>query len=170
MIPSNRVDLYLLISSLIIQHVVNSLHYVEGGRESDSVTPHFIFGAVGMELVIPFQYLLLCILLGGYAVYDFVCVFNLKPEIIFLICKACLIIRHTPIISKALQSSTFNGRKTADYVAIAIINHGFGQCNVEDWTDIVAISAGSDHTVGLKSDGTVVAVGLNNDGQCLVGA
>lgn len=25
------------------------------------------------------------------------------------------------------------------------------------------------HTVGLKSDGTIVAVGRNNDGQCLVG-
>ena len=28
-----------------------------------------------------------------------------------------------------------------------------------------AISAGSSHTVGLKSDGTVVAVGANEDGQ-----
>ena len=32
--------------------------------------------------------------------------------------------------------------------------------------DIVEIAAGSHHTVGLKSDGTVVAVGLNNYGQC----
>ena len=30
------------------------------------------------------------------------------------------------------------------------------------------ISAGEDHTVGLKSDGTVVAVGDNDDGQCNV--
>ena len=37
-----------------------------------------------------------------------------------------------------------------------------------DWTDIVAVSAGNDHTVGLKSDGTVVAVGDNDDGQCEV--
>ena len=36
------------------------------------------------------------------------------------------------------------------------------------WTDIVAISAGYSHTVGLKSDGTVVAVGKNADGQCNV--
>ena len=36
------------------------------------------------------------------------------------------------------------------------------------WTDIVAISAGSRHTVGLKEDGTVVAVGYNDDGQCNV--
>ena len=32
-------------------------------------------------------------------------------------------------------------------------------CDVGGWTDIVAISAGTNHTVGLKSDGTVVAVG-----------
>jgi hypothetical protein len=32
---------------------------------------------------------------------------------------------------------------------------------VSDWTDIVAISVSGDHTVGLKSDGTVVAVGSN---------
>jgi alpha-tubulin suppressor-like RCC1 family protein len=32
----------------------------------------------------------------------------------------------------------------------------------------VAISAGWNHTVGLRSDGTVVAVGSNGDGQCNV--
>ena len=39
--------------------------------------------------------------------------------------------------------------------------------NIGDWTDIVAID-GSDHLVGLKSDGTVVAVGDNTYGQCNV--
>jgi len=47
----------------------------------------------------------------------------------------------------------------------------------EKWSDIVAISAGgsatrnygeSGHTVGLKRDGTVVAVGDNDQGQCEV--
>ena len=33
---------------------------------------------------------------------------------------------------------------------------------------IVAVSAGGGHTVGLRSDGTVVAVGQNSDGQCEV--
>ena len=41
-----------------------------------------------------------------------------------------------------------------------------GQCEVEDWEDIVAISAGAYHSVGLKSDGTVVATGENEFGQC----
>ena len=34
------------------------------------------------------------------------------------------------------------------------------------WSDIIAVSAGDDHTVGLKRDGTVAAVGDNDDGQC----
>ena len=33
----------------------------------------------------------------------------------------------------------------------------------------MAVSAGYGHTVGLKSDGTVVAVGSNDCGQCNVG-
>lgn len=36
----------------------------------------------------------------------------------------------------------------------------------ESWTDIVALAAGLTHLVGLRSDGTVVAVGSNEEGQC----
>ena len=39
---------------------------------------------------------------------------------------------------------------------------------MSEWTDIVAVAAGYYHTVGLKSDGTVVAVGTNLYGQCNV--
>lgn len=35
---------------------------------------------------------------------------------------------------------------------------------------IIAVSAGANHTVGLRSDGTVVATGSNEDGQCDVAA
>lgn len=45
----------------------------------------------------------------------------------------------------------------------------FGQCNVAEWSDIVAVSIGQDHSLGLKSDGMVVACGLNYYGQCDVG-
>lgn len=34
------------------------------------------------------------------------------------------------------------------------------------WTDIAAFSYENDHAVGLKFDGTVVAVGDNDYGQC----
>ncbi len=55
-------------------------------------------------------------------------------------------------------------------VAIAaIVLNMSRQSGVYGWTDIVAVSAGSRHTVGLRSDGTVLAVGLNDCGQCDVG-
>jgi hypothetical protein len=44
-----------------------------------------------------------------------------------------------------------------------------GQCDVSRWTDIMQVDAGFYHTVGLKSDGTVVAVGANYEGECNVG-
>jgi alpha-tubulin suppressor-like RCC1 family protein len=37
------------------------------------------------------------------------------------------------------------------------------------WTNITRVAAGQEYTVGLKSDGTVVAVGHNDFGQCDVG-
>ena len=40
---------------------------------------------------------------------------------------------------------------------LAVGNNDYVQCDVADWRDIVAVSAGDYHTVGLKSDGTVVA-------------
>ena len=41
-----------------------------------------------------------------------------------------------------------------------------GECNVSEWTDIVAIAAGSNYTVGLKSDGGVMVAGEYRDGGC----
>lgn len=41
-----------------------------------------------------------------------------------------------------------------------------GQQQIESWEDIVQISMGQCHTVGLRSDGTVVAIGSNHCGQC----
>lgn len=38
--------------------------------------------------------------------------------------------------------------------------------HVNQWKDIVSVTAGDRHTVGLKNDGTVVATGLNTSGQC----
>jgi len=35
---------------------------------------------------------------------------------------------------------------------------------------LTVVAAGTEHTVGLKSDGTVVAVGDNSSGQCNVGS
>ena len=42
------------------------------------------------------------------------------------------------------------------------------RCNTSLWTDIVAVNAGGFHTVGLKADGTMIAVGSNSNGRCNV--
>ena len=41
-----------------------------------------------------------------------------------------------------------------------------GQYQIEGWTNIEDFAFGTSHTVGLKKDGTVVAVGSNHCGQC----
>ena len=46
----------------------------------------------------------------------------------------------------------------------------YGRCKVSDWTDIVAIAAGSAHTLGMKADGTVLAIGDNILNQCSIPA
>ena len=52
---------------------------------------------------------------------------------------------------------------------MAVGDNDNGRCDVDGWTDIVAVSAGYYHTVGLKADGTVVAteyIGDYDYGQC----
>lgn len=44
----------------------------------------------------------------------------------------------------------------ADGTAVAVGANEQGQCNIDEWSDLIAISAGDYHTVGLKSDGTVL--------------
>lgn len=56
----------------------------------------------------------------------------------------------------------------SDGTVVAVGSNESGQSDVEDWTDIVAVSAGEGFTVGLRSDGTVVATGSNEKGQCNV--
>src|SRR4030042_1220641 len=72
------------------------------------------------------------------------------------------------------MGSTFQGQRTGlerwiDIIQVAVGHNDWGQCNVGNWTDVVQVAAGWYHTVGLRSDGTVVAVGYNGYGQCNVG-
>lgn len=55
-----------------------------------------------------------------------------------------------------------------DGTVVATGSNNSGQCNIDDWSNIIAVSAGGYHTIGLKSDGTVVATGENDHGQCEV--
>ena len=54
----------------------------------------------------------------------------------------------------------------SDGTVLAVGNNRDGQCNVEKWNNIIAVTAGYGHTAGLCSDGTVVAVGYNQSGAC----
>ena len=56
----------------------------------------------------------------------------------------------------------------SDGTVVAVGDNYEGKCNVDDWNDIIAVSAGYSHTVGLKSDGTVVATGSKGYGRCNV--
>jgi alpha-tubulin suppressor-like RCC1 family protein len=59
-----------------------------------------------------------------------------------------------------------NAMEICNYGCLAVGFNDYNQLNVDGWTDIVRISSGTDHTVGLKADGTVVAAGNNTYGQC----
>ena len=56
----------------------------------------------------------------------------------------------------------------SDETVVAAGSNSYGQCNVDEWSNIARIAAGAHHTVGLKKDGTVVAAGNNEYGQCNV--
>ena len=52
-----------------------------------------------------------------------------------------------------------NASMTADGTVLASGDNTEGQCDVEEWKDIVAVSSGYWNTAGLKADGTVVLAG-----------
>ena len=55
-----------------------------------------------------------------------------------------------------------------DGSVVATGNNTKHQCEVSDWTDIVAVATGVAHTIGIRANGTVVATGDNTYGQCNV--
>lgn len=78
------------------------------------------------------------------------------------------------------NSSAFSGKTIGcgDGYVVAVKNDGTifysgsykmemqGVTTAPSWTDIVSVSAGWYHFVGVKSDGKVVATGRNSSGQC----
>jgi alpha-tubulin suppressor-like RCC1 family protein len=77
---------------------------------------------------------------------------------------------------QAFLNRRFAQKISADYHSVAVTRDGQvkaagtnsdGQCftNTYDWRDMAAVSAGSGFTVGLRADGTVLAVGRNDFGQ-----
>jgi alpha-tubulin suppressor-like RCC1 family protein len=71
-------------------------------------------------------------------------------------------------------ANVVNSRSTSPFVPSYSItryvddndDHNDNHNNVSGWRDVVAVSAGFEHTVGLLEDGTMVATGYNGCGQC----
>ena len=61
-----------------------------------------------------------------------------------------------------------DGTVIAEKSVSADYESSFDWSYVTDWKDIVDVSAGEKHTIGLNEDGTVVAKGENSFGQCNV--
>ena len=64
------------------------------------------------------------------------------------------------ILSNVLAAgdSHFVGLR-ADNTVVAVGDNRFGQSEVSDWEDIIAVAAAGNYTVGLRADGTVVTTG-----------
>ena len=45
----------------------------------------------------------------------------------------------------------------SDGTVVAVGDNAYGQCDVDDWNNVIAIAAGDWHTVGLCADGTVLS-------------
>lgn len=56
-----------------------------------------------------------------------------------------------------------------DGTVLAYGDNSYGQTEVSQWRNVVAVAAGAYHTVGLTADGRVLAAGDNSHGQCEVG-
>ena len=68
------------------------------------------------------------------------------------------------------------GGPASGQTAVGVGRNTYCQARPDDWTGVIAVAAGKEHTVGLRGDGTVVAVGNNDNndsywavvGQCEV--
>jgi alpha-tubulin suppressor-like RCC1 family protein len=89
-----------------------------------------------------------------------------------LVAEASSIIPVSITHDHAITPSTVDGFGKDDSTMVALGDNDLGCCDVGGWTDIIQVSAGYRHTVGLKADGTVVAVRDNEEkdyGECNVG-
>lgn len=98
----------------------------------------------------------------------------------------CANCRSSPRNIKCIEKSAFDNNRTDNEIkdfgfnlngSKGFVNNGFNNSNdrivtenlfseCEGWRDIISVSAGSEHIVGLRKNGTVVACGNNNFGQC----
>ena len=66
----------------------------------------------------------------------------------------------TDIVALSLYDGVYEAHITGlkkDGTVVAVGDNEHGQCNVQDWKDIVAVYARDEETIGLKKDGTVIS-------------
>ena len=66
---------------------------------------------------------------------------------------------------QSISPRSTSGTVSADGTALATGNNQFGQCDLSGWTNLIAVACGETHTVGLRSDGTVLATGRDAKAQ-----
>ncbi len=66
----------------------------------------------------------------------------------------------------SISSSSHIVGLRSDGTVVAQGLNWYGECNVSEWKNIIAVTAAYQLTVGLKADGTVVATGKNEYGKC----
>ena len=72
------------------------------------------------------------------------------------------------MVAISAEDGHFVGLKS-DGTVVAVGKNNYGQCDVEEWRDIVEIATGKNHTVGLKADGTVEITGSSKESHSEVG-
>jgi alpha-tubulin suppressor-like RCC1 family protein len=88
----------------------------------------------------------------------------LSMALVFSVVLSALVLNTAPVMARGKATLVV----APDTTVPARFYHP-PECDVGDWTDIVQVAAAWHHTAGLKSDGTVVAVGENRWEQCDVG-
>ena len=78
------------------------------------------------------------------------------------------ITKQTTVSAGGLHAAGFTVGVKKSGKCVAVGNNKHGQCDVDNWNNIISVAAGMYHSVGLHSDGTVVAVGSNEENECAV--
>jgi hypothetical protein len=78
----------------------------------------------------------------------------LSIALVFSLILSASVLNAAPIVARGQETPLIAADTT-----VSAEDYYPSQCDVGNWTDITQVTGGSGHTVGLKSDGTVVAAG-----------
>ena len=90
----------------------------------------------------------------------------LSLALVFSLILTASMLNTAPVMAREQVTPMVAGRHHGLCVVLQFPFYHPPECNVGYWADIIQVAAGWHHTVGLRSDGTVVAVGDNRWEQC----